>query len=289
MFETINNHNLYNQERKNSNVIRLNCTINTYCSNILFNVHTEIIKDEGSDNCKCLTKDPRKGKDILENNLRYKNLQDFIDDNIEKDSSLIQYFRQNAINDTQLSSPNYCNLHYHCGLDFFDNHRLRSLTFKTVNPLADTKTTYSQFNTIEDVHRHYNGSVAESALTIADLSYNTPNGLHLYTFDDILPFTDSVKNLLIEENGWFGFRNKSDIKIYPNNNNSFDLSDISKPINNEPSCKFIDMYPERDLFSFAPKYNTFKKRIEKNWNYCLTYPVSSTTENIPLLLKTYML
>ena len=96
LFETINNHNLYNQERKDSNIIRLNCTVNTYCSNILFNLHTEIIKDEGSKDCMCLTKNPRESGFILENKLRYKNVDDFIDTSLNPDNVLISFFRHNV-------------------------------------------------------------------------------------------------------------------------------------------------------------------------------------------------
>ena len=45
---------LYNYERQSSDKIRLTCTINTVCSNVLFNPFTEIVKDEGSDSGICL-------------------------------------------------------------------------------------------------------------------------------------------------------------------------------------------------------------------------------------------
>ena len=50
-------------------------------------------------------------------------------------------------------------------------------------------------------------------------------------------------------------------------------------INNREYCEFIDMYPGRDLYSFTPKYNAYRNRLEKNWNYCLTYPSRNVIKN----------
>lgn len=53
--------------------------------------------------------------------------------------------------------------------------------------------------------------------------------------------------------------------------------DINRVINSQSYCAFIDMYPTRNHFTFDPLWNGYRKRLEKNWNYCLTYPSSSTT------------
>ena len=77
-----------------------------------------------------------------------------------------------------------------------------------------------------------------------------------------MTFDKTIEERLIERNGWFGFINKGRLKIYEDK----ELLDISKPINNKETCEFIDMYPTRELFSFAPLYNNFRHRIERNWN-----------------------
>ena len=51
---TIDLYDEYINERKSSNKFRLTISISPYCSNVLFNPFTEIIKNEGSSNVKCL-------------------------------------------------------------------------------------------------------------------------------------------------------------------------------------------------------------------------------------------
>ena len=53
--ETIDQYEQFLQERNDCSKYRLILTINPFCSNVLFNPVTEIIKDEGSDNCKVVT------------------------------------------------------------------------------------------------------------------------------------------------------------------------------------------------------------------------------------------
>lgn len=54
--------------------------------------------------------------------------------------------------------------------------------------------------------------------------------------------------------------------------------DIERPIMYKNGGDFVDMYPDRSLYSFVPKFNSKRKRIEKNWDYYITYPSSSTTD-----------
>ena len=83
-----------------------------------------------------------------------------------------------------------------------------------------------------------------------------------------------------EDNGWFGFVNNSTVSSKERTNNTSLITnrkiwkdlDISRVLNNHENCEFIDMYPDRSLFSFNPKVNSFKKRLEYNWNVILTYP-----------------
>jgi len=107
---------------------------------------------------------------------------------------------------------------------------------------------------------------------------------HLYQKNGFNSFDNSLKNNLLEVNGWFGFKNKGKIQIKNCTVlNSSKKLPIYNVINNKLNGEFIDMYPERDLFSFTPKYNEYRNRIEPNWDYCLTYPSSSTTEGISFI------
>ena len=105
---------------------------------------------------------------------------------------------------------------------------------------------------------------------------------HLYDADDILSMQngDAINNNLMEENGWFGFVNKSSVIAKKNENNKKWVDEgFNKVINNRESCEFIDMYPDRTLFSFNPKYNPYRHRPEYNWDLFLTYPYENDYDN----------
>ena len=194
----------------------------------------------------------------------------------------------NAIRDTQLSNET-SNFVYHCGLDIFNNHLLRSKTFKTVcrlpqdafpNPFEHTHN-YQGFNTIADLMRDVKGNKVIEKICFPKTALVDNHArlvaLHLYEYDDIDIFNEAIKNKLVKKyNGWLGFENKSKIKSYYNFQASDEL-EIERPIMYMNGGDFVDMYPGRDLYSFLPKYNRFRHRIEKNWNYCITYPSSSYT------------
>ena len=260
MQTNINEVELYNEERQASNIIRLTCVVNPLCSNILFNNITEIVVDEGSDDCKSLNYMPLDEIDNGGESLVFKS----------KDMFNTAY---KGVRDTQLS--NEANkFKYFCGLDIFSNHILRSNTFKTVCKLSGG--TSEDFNTISDYMRHTTGEIV-SGYSDAYTGTPTPDiALHLYLADDILSFKETVSSRLIDTNGWFGFTNIGKFGTY--NDDTNEQYDIYKVINNKKACDFVDMYPTRDLWYFTPKYNKSRKRIEKNWNYCLTYPSSSTTK-----------
>ena len=263
-FETINEMIVYNQERENCNIIRLNCVINPICSNVLFNSITEIIKNEGSPNSVQL--------------LNYGEIDGFIsrDDFANKiycknDETFLYNGYKEAIRDTQLSSHK-CGFKYHCGIDIFNNHILRNNTFKTV---CYSEMKKPEFNTLFDWMRDENG------LGVGGFSYGREiETLHLYTNEDIDTYDNTIENKLFEKNGWFGFTNTGKFGVVDNNNETMDIFRI---INYRRSCDFIQMYPSSDLWSFTPKYNSYLHRLEKNWNYCLTYPSSSTTKNITFI------
>lgn len=108
---------------------------------------------------------------------------------------------------------------------------------------------------------------------------------HIYRYDDILQFDESISDRLIKKyDGWVGFYNRSKIKSYSNFENG-DIMDIERPIMYKNGGDFIEMYPDRSLYSFVPKFNKYRNRIEKNWEYCITYPSSSTTEGFESIIN----
>lgn len=285
METTINEIDVYNQERENCSKIRLTVEINPICTNVLFNNITEIVKNEGDNENVLWLNYGKDCKDdlneLVDESLFFKTANDFHSNDNGNENV------KNAIKDTQLSSSDN-NYKYHCGIDIFNNHLLRSKTFKTVCPCKDSSSipkenNVSLFNTIADEMRSYNGDEIGHYIdeNDADKEPNTPS--HLYLNEEVQSYKEAVSDKLIEQNGWFGFTNIGKLKVYDDKNNK--NYDWFKVINHRKPCDFIDMYPERDLFFFDPKYNNVQRRIEKNWHYCITYPSSSTT-NIPFI-KTY--
>ena len=276
----------YLSERSKSNKFRLVFNVKPLCSNMLFNPITEIVKDEGTEKVFCLnysgaTTSEMENDGVIPEGSVYVKTGDF------------RWWRPSiAISDTQLSSSK-CGFVYHCGLDIFNNHIFRTSSAKRVNFNKNTEKfgfeAKEAFNTLEDMLRDSNGndimmrfpnvykrSVAVKSLenmsTYKDYSY-------LYQKYDDLGFKLSVSSNLKEENGWYGFSNPAKLPSFMSNgeNSDFEYAPINKVINSEPSCNFIDMYPTREHYSFNPIYNKFYDRLEKNWDYCLTYPSSSTT------------
>lgn len=371
MYET------YLDERKNSNKFRLIVNVKPFCSNVLFNPITEIVKYEGSSSATCLNyiKKEKVGNKYT----------GYTEDNSVGKSSEFAWSQYDAIRDTQLSNE-ACEFDYHCGIDIFNNHILRNKAFKAVNfneenkdwkygnlgydedghkiygdsynevkvtekgndPNGNHKHNYvieKDFNTIDDYMRDKNGYVIPEEFPTL-ISYGLSNirikhsivlPLHLYQKYDIMTYKESIKENLFEENGWYGFKNKSIVGTLTlksgshqstSTTYSFDIDrrliydctegavnvnvkavkeeetvnldagklNINRVINNRPSSDFIDMYPGRDLFSFTPKYNKYRRRTEKNWNYCLTYPYKNEID-FPFLktvgkntyLKVYMI
>ena len=505
----VNAFDLYNEERNATNKVRLVCSINPVCSNVLFNPVTEIVKDEGSESPLVLNYKELKNSDICRKNYDISSNDEtdkhpikpiINDDSKVIDNSSFIWNEYEAIRDTQLSSNDF-GFKYHCGVDIFNNHLLRSDTFKIVSYNKDNSNKRKSdgrrgsklqhfyidqyFNTIDDWMRdsrgnivynnffnpflnpdsilynyevsNFNGSnkvknekdlldfydfyatfdfklkindakniisltqnttikiefdyelteystnvvrtkhaiytdilaadntdktiqfkvnstsddkngspyfdkhlvdyrIIDSSINVVingtnnaaernvyyktvttfggdndtfvgtgghfgngrraprdfggrtfeggfsgsrgshttvykyDLVYsplngNTPdtfsNASHLYQSYDVKTFEETIKDKLIEDNGWFGFKNTSKLPTY--DVSSEKTIDISKPINSENSSSFIDMYPGRDLYSFTPKYNKYKNRIEPNWDYCLTYPSSSMTKGFDFI------
>lgn len=290
---------VFENERKSCEKYRLIVTINPYCTNVLFNTLTEIIRNEGSNT----------------NNEKEENCLEVITD---EENSEAQHTdgcygiehpnRQQMIMNTEYSKDNIGFI-YHPGYDFFTNHLLRNLTFKMVNRIEEDitdkkmekgildvieengvqilkdqssyETCREFFNTIMDFMRYSDGTVVKYCKREnINSEPNTKLNKHLYIYDDILSIDEAINSNLSEDNGWFGFVNNSTVSSKERTNNTSLITnrkiwkdlDISRVLNNHENCEFIDMYPDRSLFSFNPKVNSFKKRLEYNWNIILTYP-----------------
>ena len=317
--EVISQYDQYREEREKCNKIRLTCQVNPICSNVLFNRITEIVHNEGSSAVTFInyslnpSGDSPTGYSPIFDSVIYKpktmsfwnsgemkyqsrdtyvfglqpnkKLSDITDTKHYANGVIESAIHPtNAIRDTQLSKNNIGFI-YHCGLDFLNNHLVRSNTFKTVCkcPMTDMGE-YTAFNTIADLMRTVDGKkvveklyfpISESSLEGKE--YLKLLTLHLYEYDDILSYEKTLEERLIPKyNGWVGFYNRPKIKSYSDFAEN-DSMEIERPLSYLNSGDFVDMYPGRDLYSFVPKYNNFQKRIEKNWNYCITYPSSSYT------------
>jgi hypothetical protein len=268
---------LYQDERNSCQRYRLTFQVNTLCTNVLNNSITEIVGNEGSDDVYLLNYGDK-------GNLVGKK----IDEVLYKSTNLSTWKTLEAIRDTQLSGY----LTYHCGKDIFNNHLLRSKTFKSICQIdtndKDNSIDYSDFNTLSDTMRTWNGKAI-----IDDIMYpasaNITGGrlkkrLHVYTYDDISSYDTTLETKLHKTfNGWFGFYNGAKINTFCDNKDKCNGLNINRTLLNYNAGDFIDMYPGRDLYNFVPKFNPYKNRIEKNWEYCITYPSSSTIKGIDFL------
>lgn len=226
-------YDLYVNERKESNKFRIIVNINPYCSNVLFNPFTEIVKYSG---------------DTIEL-LNYSTGSTINNDGIIGKTSSFTWTAYDAIRDTQLSNDN-CGYTYYCGLDIFNNHILRNKTFKSINYSNKSSTSFAKysevygnqgykdryiqgsgttahpylidtdFNTIDDYLRDKNGIIVSDyiltfvpyrphMIAVGSIEANIP--FHLYQSTDVLTFEESYDNNLIEKNGWFGFYNSANL------------------------------------------------------------------------------
>lgn len=258
--ENVNAYEQYIKEKKNSQIYRLSFNITPVCSNVLFNKITEIVYREGGGDCTVFNAEHPIGdvnkNEKLKQYCKYKNISP---NNLK---------RSDLIKDTGFSHLECGGLVYHCGYDIFNSHTLRKKEFNVVNKLGGEK--YSSFNTISDYKRNSQGD-----FIIGTKNSNKEFYEHLYTNDNIYSFEDSINENLAEKNGWIGFINPNGLNI-----NNYNNVSLNKCMNNNKGCEMIDMYPDRSLFSFIPKINKYRdNRIEKNWDYCLTYPFENFYDN----------
>jgi len=293
---TIDQMEQFEKERSESTKYRLVLTINPYCSNILFNAVTEIVQNEGTDKPSELRIASTTGLDLRQKG-------------ILGDDYVIKGKTNDVTNVDMVRNTEYANgdkpFVYHCGYDIFNNHILRNQTFKLVNPIVDgesfkhkntkgrdnEKSIKENFNTIRDFMRYADGKEItlrkrNDLNTIIGTNSNEGenDARHLYLKDDILEYIDSINANLNEQNGWFGFYNRSSIPSseYVEEDERWQDLKISKIFNDEKSmsCGFIEMYPDSTLFSFNPKYNKFQNREEHNWDICITYPCENDYDKL---------
>lgn len=263
----VNEYEQYVREKDACDKYRFIFTVNTYASNVLFNAVTEVVYKEGSNNCTFLGLNGGTFADSpngIENYCDYKGIAK---NNIN---------RQELLRDTSYSHKDIGPLVYHCGYDIFSNHILRSTSFTLTCKISENETDSTVkkgFNSINDVDRTHNGEVIKENI-FNERDYNKVINRHQYQYDTISSFKESFSKNLIEKDGWFGFKNVTRLNI-PNYG---DIS-LNKVMNNNKPFEQIDMYPDRSLFSFVPKYNKYRNRPEYNWKYCLTYPYRNITDH----------
>ena len=253
----INNFSLfkqYNKEKDDCTKYRFILNINPICSNVLFNPRTEIVINEGSSSCTLLIGDKKIDKKEYA-------------PNAVNTTKKIDYMT--AIRNTEYSHKENGQFIYHCGYDIFNNHMLRKKEFIHVNKLGSSSIKGENYNTIFDYSRDGRGDIIEEEIFIKSNNRGEKVKMHLYQSDTIMSMTSAFLDNCIEKNGWWGFINPNTIETSTEDKN---IINVNRMMANNKSCEFIDLYPDRSLFSFIPKYNKYRKRIEKNWDYCLTYP-----------------
>ena len=271
--ETVDTYEEYVKEKDASEVYRLLFTINPICSNVLFNAFTEVVYKEGSEEAE-VCKSAAVGDWSQDTNIdkylkKYKGLDA---------PSYVGFSGEDLLRDTAFSHPNIGGLAYHCGVDIFNNHTLRRRQFAVVNDIKDKNSaTGKNFNTIGDFLRDSGGNVIEEKV----IKFNNDDKLntgatkmHLYTVDSIDSFQKAINDKLVERDGWYGFINPASLDV-PNVTIDGQTYTVNKCMNDKNAGDFVDMYPDRTLYSFLPKYNPYRKRLEKNWDYCLTYPAEN--------------
>lgn len=257
----------YNQERDGCEQFRVILAINPVCSNVLFNMKTEIAINEGSDDCEVL----------LDGYTNFS--KDTYAPDAQNTTSPISY--RQAIVDTEYSHKKIGNFIYHCGADIFNNHMLRANSFVHVNKIETTAKAKCGpvYNTIKDYLRDDRGAIVSQQINVNynQTSDDTKTEMHLYEYDTIRSMITAFSEECDEKNGWWGFTNPGNIDI-PNSEDENLL--VNRMMASNKACEFIDLYPDRSLFSFIPNFNRYRKRIEKNWDYCITYPYKSDYDMI---------
>ena len=266
--KTIDLYDVYREEYGRCDKFRITLTIKPYCTNVLFNVCSEIVKNEGSENCYSVCDNESAPR--VSNGEVYGRL-----------SSL---YRNYMVSNSEYSSPEI-GYKYYPGIDIFDNHTLRSLSFRPIMKMDSMALSQNGvrnvFNTVRDFMRTEDGEVIEffPRFSMESIENNKQTKMHVYDHNNLLSFIDgsSTDANLTVINGWYGFYNASSINSNSGGNTIGSLLDNSEhifnhTINNIGNCEFVDMFPDRSRYSFIPIYNQHRNRYEKNWDIFLTYP-----------------
>lgn len=257
---------LYLEERNACLNYRMIFTVNPVCTNVLYNAVTEPIFMEGSDSAISLVYSAvqRDNEDV------------FPYGTINRSGDTVDQIA--AVRDTEYSHEKIGNFKYHCGYDIFNNHLLRTDDFEHAR-LADElrngkKRNEMEFNTIFDFAIDFSGKTVQRVIDDwkGPASSITREDIRMYQLDNIKSINKAFYDELREVDGWYGFYNSGYINI-PNAklNDGKDVS-VNKILNNEVPCGFIDLYPDRTLYSFIPKVNRYRKRLERNWDCTIVYP-----------------
>lgn len=259
--KNINEYEQYVKEKDACTKYRLSFTVTPICSNILFNKVSEIVYHEGGDDCIEIGSASSEKPETIESVKSYH--RNYLNVNKRKID------RYQAIRDTSYSSSKIGPFVYHCGYDIFNNHFLRQKEFAVVGKVANGQTE-SDFNTLKDYVRNKDGyRVKEKRIDFGQTGATREK--HLYQFDTVKTFSETVREKLIEdENGWWGFLNTATMPV-----KNFYEETFNRTMCNNKVCEQYDMYPDRSLYSFLPKYNKYRDRYEHNWKFFLTYPYSS--------------
>ena len=264
-------YDLYTEERDACENYRMIFTVNPICTNALFNAITEPVYMEGSYSAVSLVETPiRRDEAELFNSV-------FSSGTLNQSGDVIdQVF---AVRDTEISHPLIGNFKYHCGYDIFNNHLLRTDEFEHVL-MANDESNKEQFNTIFDYAIDFSGNTVTRVINESDgpLSITIPKEeIRMYQIDTIKSIRTAFYDNLRMVDGWYGFYNTGYINIENGKLDKIPIA-LNHILNNETPCGFIDLYPDRSLYSFIPKINRYKKRIERNWDCTIVYPFSSDTE-----------
>ena len=279
-------YDLYVEERDACENYRMIFTVNPVCTNVLYNAVTEPVYKEGSSSAISLVESA-----ISRNDGHFSDIFEYGPLNKSGDS----VDRVFAIRDTELSNEKIGNFKYHCGYDIFNNHLLRTNDFNHAKLATKEGVNENVFNTIFDFAIDYNGNPVERIIDedkgaiIPDDTGTTADNIlkshrqkvRMYQLDTIKSFNAAFFDGLREVDGWYGFYNTGYINIpnaeVKNNIDSEKTEEIStnRILNNETPCSFIEFYPDSSLFSFIPKVNRYRKRIERNWDCTIVYPYES--------------
>ena len=278
---SIDFYELYLKERNECKNYKMIFTLHPYMSNVLFNPFTEIVYNEGGVESGIVG-----GKDRV---AHYDKFQPGARNAVTRQAMYNEKWdrditrRHQLLRDTEYSHPFLGGVTYHCGLDIFNNHYLRSNGYFA---MQTTSSSDDYFNTLESVMYYGDGKKVEYDIPDPIVTEDGSGAinkktthLHMFTQENCSSFQNAFKNNIKDENGWVGFYNKSYAPIKNlNKKDGVYTETINRCLNNLPSCSFVDMYPDRTLFSFLPKinYSNDNPREEYNWAWFLTYPYEHT-------------